>query len=91
VMTKYGSWKSACTDRRPMLEYKDALFIFYCDDCFSISKQQIFSHALNYYVGLFVLCSNYRQYMALNFCATVSVFIYLLELAAGEAVCCKMG
>jgi len=36
-----------------------------------------------------VLCSNYRQCIAVG--ATVSVFIYLLALAVSEAVCCKMG
>jgi hypothetical protein len=37
MMTENGTWKSANTDRRPMLEYKEASFIFYHAGGFHIS------------------------------------------------------
>jgi len=51
-------------------------------DSVSVNNNKFFSQALKYYVGLFVLCSNYRQYIALNllnFCEvllSVCLFIY---------------
>jgi len=49
-------------------------------------NNKFFSHALKYYVGLFVLCSNYRQYMALNllnFCGGVVCYCQCVYLFTG--------
>jgi len=60
----------------------------------SVSLNKFFSHTLKYYVGLFVLCSNYRQYLALNLLTSLgcgmllSVYLFIYwQLAVGEAVC----